>query len=736
MMRRATVTVLCVSVLFFLAACSGGGGTAKVISVTITGAPASGQQDVGTTVDLDVTVSVSGGASQAVTWKSSNPSAATVDSDGVVTGVAVGATAITATSSVDTSKSDSVNLDIVAAGSSPVTTVAVTPAAVSVNAGDTVQLSVVVNGNAGVSQAVTWTSDKTGIADVDANGLVTGVATGTATVTATSVADPSKSGSAVVTVVSCGAAQELGHITAPTTLTGVAGCTDYLVNQGEVNVTAALTIDPGVTIAFRQGSRLDVEAGGAVTANGTAAQPVTFTGQAAVNGYWTGIRIFSAIPSSLEHVVVAYGGGDGSADAANIEVSGGGALNLNNSTLRNSKNYGLTLQSTGNLTGFSGNTLRDNKMPAQINARHIPQLDGASSYAQGNTTNLIDVIGGTTDADGTWPATDAPYRLTAYEINVVNAITVADGVEFQFQGGSRLDVEAGGSLSATGSTTGITFRGATQVPGFWIGIRIFSAVPSTFDDVTFADGGSGSSTSATVLVGSGGRASFENSSFVDSANYGLSVQSGGDLSGFSANHFSGNRVPISVDARHLVQLDNASTFATDNTENVIDIKGGTTDANGTWPAAQAPYRLVAYEMNVTKSITIEDGAQFQFQANSRLDLEAGGSLTASAPVTGISFTGTTQVAGYWNGIRVLSGASANFDGVTVSHGGGDGSGSAANISVNQSTLTLTNSTVSNSANYGLYVTGASASVTPANAADMLSQNTFATNAGGNVSGLP
>lgn len=716
-----------------LSACGGGGGGGAVSGVNIDNAPTSGQLALGSSLDLDATVNVTGGASQAVTWASSNSSVATVDSDGVVTGKAVGTTTITATSNFDRSKQDSVALEVV---TSPVTAVAVTPETASVSAGDTVQLSAVVEGNAGVSQEVTWSSDKTGVATVDANGLVTGLSSGTATITATSTVDPSKSGSAVVTVVSCGTTQELTSVSAPTTLVGVPGCTDYVVNQGEVNVTAALNIQPGVTIAFKQGSRLDVEAGGSITANGTSAQPITFTGQTDVAGFWNGIRIFSAIPSALENVVVAYGGGDGSSDAANIEVGSGGRLNLKNSTLRHSAGYGLTLQPAGNLTGFATNTLPNNKAAARIYVRHLPQLDNASNYTQDNTDNFIDVNGGTTDADGTWPATNAPYRLIAGEINVVNVIMVEAGLDFRFQAGSRLDIETGGSLSATGSSAGITFRGASQTAGFWNGIRIFSTIPSIFDNVTFADGGGdGSVNAATVEIGSNGQASFENSSFVNSKNYGLTVESGGDLSGFSSNDFSSNRVPMRVFARHLMQLDNASTFADSNTENFIDINGGNTDAGGIWPAARTPYRVIAGEMNVINAVTIEDGAVFQFQAGSRLDLESGGSLTASGAATGIVFTGTSQVKGHWTGIRIFAGASANFDNVTVSYGGGNGSSSAANIYVNQGTLTLTNSTVSSSANFGLYVTGASASVTPDTEAAMLAQNTFSNNTV-NVFGLP
>ena len=99
-----------------LAACGGGGGGARVNSVTITGVPSPARIAVGASVDLDATVSVSGGASQSVTWDSSDESKATVDADGVVTGVAEGNATITATSTADPSKSASVELMVGAEG--------------------------------------------------------------------------------------------------------------------------------------------------------------------------------------------------------------------------------------------------------------------------------------------------------------------------------------------------------------------------------------------------------------------------------------------------------------------------------------------------------------------------------------------------------------------------------------------------------------------------------------------
>lgn len=69
----------------------------------VTVAPTTASVAVAATTQLTATVAPSG-APQGVIWTSSAPSIATVDSDGLVTGVAAGSATITARSAVDTSK--------------------------------------------------------------------------------------------------------------------------------------------------------------------------------------------------------------------------------------------------------------------------------------------------------------------------------------------------------------------------------------------------------------------------------------------------------------------------------------------------------------------------------------------------------------------------------------------------------------------------------------------------------
>jgi uncharacterized protein YjdB/glycosidase len=80
-----------------------------------------------------------------------------------------------------------------------VTGVSVSPTSASVKAGLQVQLSASVAPSNATNQAVTWTSSNTGIATVDANGLVTGVAAGTATITV-KTNDGNKTATSAITV--------------------------------------------------------------------------------------------------------------------------------------------------------------------------------------------------------------------------------------------------------------------------------------------------------------------------------------------------------------------------------------------------------------------------------------------------------------------------------------------------------------------------------------------------------
>lgn len=133
-----------------------------------------------------------------VTWSSATPAVATVNSSGVVTGVVVGSSVISATSEGVTGTSTVTIVPI------PVASVTVTALPGALVAGTTSPLTVVTrdrNSALLTGRTITYASGSTSVATIDASGVVTAVAAGSAVITATS---EGISGTTTVTVVAGG----------------------------------------------------------------------------------------------------------------------------------------------------------------------------------------------------------------------------------------------------------------------------------------------------------------------------------------------------------------------------------------------------------------------------------------------------------------------------------------------------------------------------------------------------
>ena len=183
-----------------------GGGSADTAVVTVTPAPvamvvmssAAASVVAGQTVQLTATPEDSSGnplSGRVVTWVSSNSGVATVNSNGLVSGVVAGAATVTA---VCEGQSGAVAITVTAV---PVASVAVDPTSASVSVGLSQQLTATpkdANGIALTGRAVTWATSNAAVATVNGNGLVTGAAGGTATITASS---EGQSGTSAITVI-------------------------------------------------------------------------------------------------------------------------------------------------------------------------------------------------------------------------------------------------------------------------------------------------------------------------------------------------------------------------------------------------------------------------------------------------------------------------------------------------------------------------------------------------------
>ncbi len=132
---------------------------------------------------LSATISPANATNQNVSWSSSDNSIAIVDSNGLVTAVAVGNTTITVTTA-DGGYTATCAVEVTSA-TIAVTGVSVNLSNISLVEGDTQQLSATISPANATNQNVSWSSSDNSIAIVDANGLVTAVAAGNATIMVT-----------------------------------------------------------------------------------------------------------------------------------------------------------------------------------------------------------------------------------------------------------------------------------------------------------------------------------------------------------------------------------------------------------------------------------------------------------------------------------------------------------------------------------------------------------------------
>lgn len=343
------------------------------------------------------------------------------------------------------------------------------------------------------------------------------------------------------------------------------GADDCYVVEGDRDVTAELTIEPGVTLQFDAGASLNIDdQGGALIANGTAAEPIVFTGTQSVKGFWKGVLIRSNSPlNSMKFVTVEYGGNDkliNSSDSypANLFIYGESRIVIEDCTLSSGSAHGLGIYNrNADLAGFARNTFAGNEgPPIRLPADHVTVLDAASDFVGGpgmeNGEPNIVVTYNEVIVKSTWLDHGVPYLFTRTSIDVEADLTLKPGVTLTFPENGRMRVEGNGSLNAVGTASKpITFTSTTQVAGYWRGISIDSSSPLNIMEYVDIGWGareklinsSDSEPTNIILDYAPSRLTITNSNIHDSLGWGIFVRSGGNLTEASntySNNASGN----------------------------------------------------------------------------------------------------------------------------------------------------------------------------------------------------
>lgn len=158
--------------------------------------------NVGDTAALSAEIKPAEARYNTVTWSTSDPSIATVDENGVVTGVAVGKVKITATSDEPVqgkAKPKAVTCSVtVNQGAQSLT---MEDSQITIAKGKSQKLVPTVSPDTTSNKKLTWTSSNTKVATVNASGQVTGKGTGSCTITAETTDGTGLKASVNVTVI-------------------------------------------------------------------------------------------------------------------------------------------------------------------------------------------------------------------------------------------------------------------------------------------------------------------------------------------------------------------------------------------------------------------------------------------------------------------------------------------------------------------------------------------------------
>ena len=173
-----------------------GSGVRNYISITVIQPVTSISLDcssatinIGETKTLTAIVSPSNASNKNISWTSSNESVATVNSNGIVTGIGAGSTTIIASTCDGSGIVAYCTVNI----KQPVTGITLNHSSIVINVSQTKSLTASVSPTNASNKSISWNSNDNTIATVSNNGVVTGVSAGTTTITASA-----KDGSGIV----------------------------------------------------------------------------------------------------------------------------------------------------------------------------------------------------------------------------------------------------------------------------------------------------------------------------------------------------------------------------------------------------------------------------------------------------------------------------------------------------------------------------------------------------------
>lgn len=315
-----------------------------------------------------------------------------------------------------------------------------------------------------------------------------------------------------------------------------------------------------------------------------------------------------------------------------------------------------------------------------------------------------------------------PDYIITSSIDINAELTVDPGVYVQVVEDAFIVVESEGLLNAIGTESDSIKFTSSNIPAglHWGGINFISAYVQnelTFTEISYAGNSdiaylNSGWRRANIAVSANGRLTLKNSTVSNSKEEGIYVA--GELRAFENNDFKDNdSYPVSIPFNAVGEIDGNSDVSGNGNSSSVRIYGSTMtdDQSMVALANQQSYRVTS-EIALNSVLNIGEGVQFSFNEDVFFRVNETGNIIAEGTAANKIVMTSSNISGglYWGGLDINSGYSSNtLDHVEISYAGNsdmfyaNSAWRTANIGIQDNGyLTITNSTISNGENVGVY----------------------------------
>ena len=452
-------------------------------------------------------------------------------------------------------------------------------------------------------------------------------------------------------------------------------CGTYRIAKDLRITDGTLTVAPCTTIEMSEGSDIKSSNGGRFVFEGAEECPIVLTSQLdnPYPGAWEFVSVgeSSQNPSIFRYVHILYAG---EKDPA-LTVSSGTKVILTNSRIEYSGTHGLSLKNSAELVECKDNVFANNEgAPVEAHVNSAGQL-GEGVY-EPNGTNKILLKGGAMERSATWINNGIPYVVDAdFDVKGEGEgviLTLDAGVEIQFEEGSELDVQQGGTIIAEGTADAPvvlrSFMGADSSPGDWDGVVLSDGV-NRLDHVRieFAD-------DSGVYIKSDAKLAMNHTTVQYSS--GVGVRALGELLEFSDNTLVDNgSVGLSVVPPGMGNI-GKGTYSPNGKSGIL-VESNVLEPTKIYKDMVIQDQGVPYVMlrgldisgeGETVTVTLEEGVTLRMGSNQSIEGTGGGNLrikgTLENPVT-ITSTLDSPTPGDWNHMYFKDAGETVFEHVDV-----------------------------------------------------------------------